>query len=123
MAEPKHILVVDDEEDLLFIYKSKLQRAGYQVTTAPNGKDAIEQIKNAKEPFGLILCDINMPGGVNGIGVFEFVKTVPQSKFPFMFITGHAKGEPELEEAEKAGVQVLNKPVNFPELLNLIKSL
>jgi DNA-binding response OmpR family regulator len=54
-----HILVVDDEEPLRNLLRISLQRAGYTVYTASNGKEAIEAFSQA--PVDLVLLDILMP--------------------------------------------------------------
>lgn len=66
MAEPKHILVVDDEEDLRAIVRMTLQAAGYEVTEAPDGKQALELL-GLRKPDMMVL-DIMMPK-MNGIEV------------------------------------------------------
>lgn len=119
MANPINILLVDDEEELLELYEMKLETKSHGVKTAIDGNSAIELLK--KEKFQLILCDINMPNG-NGIDVFNHFNAAG-CPGKFAFITGHAKGSPELKSAEKTGATVFNKPVKWDDIWALIEKL
>jgi two-component system response regulator (stage 0 sporulation protein F) len=55
----KKILVVEDEESLRLLYKEELTAEGYEILTAGNGREAIEQLETGKPD--LILLDIVMP--------------------------------------------------------------
>lgn len=70
--EPRHILVVDDEEGIRFFLKEALQQMGHRVTTAVNGEDALAQIRETS--FDLAILDLNLGGRVNGLRVLEAVK-------------------------------------------------
>lgn len=119
MANPIKILLVDDEEELLELYEMKLESKSHNVQTAIDGNTAIGLLQ--KEKYQLILCDINMPNG-NGIDVFNHFKSSGCAG-KFVFITGHAKGSPELKSAEATGATVFNKPVNWDDIWNLIETL
>ena len=63
--ERKHILVADDERNILHGLEFILEAANYKVTTAADGQEAFEQILAAKEsysPIDLLITDIRMPG-------------------------------------------------------------
>ncbi|MCX7794737.1 MAG: sigma-54 dependent transcriptional regulator [Thermodesulfovibrionales bacterium] len=62
------ILVVDDEKDILRALEFILSREGYTVTTATNGQEAMELLKN--EEYDLVLTDLRMPG-MDGMEVLE----------------------------------------------------
>jgi len=55
----KKIMVVDDEENLLELVKAILENEGFEVITAPSGKDCLEKLKKVKPD--LILMDMMMP--------------------------------------------------------------
>ena len=59
MAEPKKILVVDDEQQLALAVKIRLQSRGYQVVTASDGQQALECME--KEHPNLVILDVLMP--------------------------------------------------------------
>jgi CheY-like chemotaxis protein len=64
----KKILVVEDEEGLRLLYEEELKAEGYEVLTARNGKEAIEQLEKGKPD--LIILDIVMPvmDGIEALG-------------------------------------------------------
>ncbi len=64
----KKILVVEDEEGLRLLYKEELEAEGYEVLTAQNGREAIQQLEEGKPD--LIILDIVMPvmDGIEALG-------------------------------------------------------
>ncbi|MGA2468572.1 MAG: response regulator [Thermodesulfobacteriota bacterium] len=64
----KKILVVEDEEGLRFLYQEELEAEGYEVLTAQNGREAIQQLEEGKPD--LIILDIVMPvmDGMEALG-------------------------------------------------------
>ena len=68
MAEPKKILIVDDDADIVESVRLVLESRSYQVFSAPNGAEAMEKVR--KEHPDLIILDIMMPKGTEG---FHFV--------------------------------------------------
>ena len=64
----KKILVVEDEEGLRLLYKEELEAEGYEILTAQNGREAIQQLEEGKPD--LIILDIVMPvmDGMEALG-------------------------------------------------------
>lgn len=60
LLDNRHILVVDDEEPIRKILGYLLQSHGYPVTLAGDAREARQWL--GKQPFALVLCDVNMPG-------------------------------------------------------------
>ena len=71
------ILLVDDEPDILEIVGYNLSQAGYQITTATNGKEAIKQAK--KNIPHLIIMDVMMPE-MDGMEACEHIREIPELK-------------------------------------------
>ena len=59
MTDPRHILVVDDQQDILELTSTVLAGAGYRVTTASSGAECLRAL--VRHPVDLVLLDINMP--------------------------------------------------------------
>ena len=59
--DKQHILIIDDEEDIRFMLRLHLERAGYQVTTASNVVEARTSLREAS--IDCVLSDLVMPGG------------------------------------------------------------
>ncbi len=89
MALPKHILVVDDERDLAELLVYNFKRSGFEVTTAFNGKQALDLIA-ARAP-DLILLDVMLPE-ISGTEVASRIRANPHTAhIPIIMLT--AKGE------------------------------
>ena len=88
MSENYHILWADDEIDLLKPHLMFLSNRGYQVTTANNGRDALELVES--QPFDLIVLDENMPG-LTGLETLSLIK----QKFPLLPVIMITKSEEE----------------------------
>jgi CheY-like chemotaxis protein len=115
----KRVLLIDDEKDIVELLQMTLEEEGYIVCIAGNGPEAVAEMKKAA--FDFIVCDVNMPGGMSGVNVYDWKKSANIGG-QFLFLTGHAKGSAELADVEKAGVPILTKPHFLGELLSLLEA-
>ena len=69
---PKRFLVVDDERHIVRLLQVNLERNGFNVAVAFNGKSAIDIL--SKQIFDRVIVDYDMPG-VNGYQVLEYIRT------------------------------------------------
>lgn len=76
MPNKKKVLVIEDDQMLVEMYKDKLKLEGYRVITATDGKKALVRMKEGAD---IILLDILMPG-LNGFEVLKKIKTTPETK-------------------------------------------
>lgn len=109
----KHILVVDDEEDVRNYLSMALKDAGFRVSKAKDGYEAIEMVR--KEPPDLISLDLVMPKR-SGARFYQDLQKDPElARIPVIIVTGHARdamGKVDFEELTMSGVGVyLEKPV------------
>ncbi len=120
MASKKTILLVEDEEPILFSVQRILELTGdYEIITSTNGSDALKKISNIIPD--LIISDIAMPG-MDGI---ELCKTIRKSEIsssiPFIFLTG--KRDRLLEGIQSGSDDYLTKPFQVDELIAKIKAM
>lgn len=112
MTTSAHILVVDDEANLRKTVASILQRAGFQVTTAGNAREALSFL--AEHSFDLVFMDIRMPD-MNGLDALQSIHGMYPQLPVFLFT-----GQPDLSSAVSAlrhgAVDYLQKPLR-PEML------
>jgi PAS domain S-box-containing protein len=119
-AQPKHILVVEDEHINALVVSSMLQKIGHRATVVDNGYKALDLLK--KENFDCILMDIQMPQ-MDGI---ETARAIRQNtndscrETPIIALTAHAmKGDREL--FLEAGMNdYLTKPVEIEDLQRVL---
>ena len=107
------ILVVDDDPVTRTLLTKRLLHEDYTVDTAEDGVTALEKI--AQQFYDVVLTDLMMPGGVDGIGVLEEAKRV-NIKTEVVLITAHASVDNAIEAMKKGAVDYLQKPINFDEL-------
>lgn len=117
MKDRKSILLVDDEELYLDALAMILIKEGYDISTACNGKKALQSVK--KKQYDLVITDMIMPD-ITGIDVLKEVKSLyPEAKV--IIITGFGAPESYLESMTLGAFEYLNKPINMPELKKAIK--
>lgn len=107
------ILVVDDDPVTLLLLKKKLTNAEYEVDTAKNGNEAVQFISESF--YDVVLTDLMMPGGPDGIGVLEAVKA-RSDRTEVILLTAYASVETAVEAMKKGAADYLQKPINFDEL-------
>ena len=107
------ILIVEDDLDQRTSLALILSTRGYAVTTAADGREAVELVKT--ECPDIILSDINMPN-LDGVGMVKVIRTLPHcTEVPIVIISAYGSGP--LGEAMKAGATAaLRKPLNFKAL-------
>ncbi|MBI2838923.1 MAG: response regulator transcription factor [Acidobacteria bacterium] len=115
----RRILIVDDEQDILALLRYNLQREGYEVQAAIDGRQAIEQARGLPD---LILLDILMPE-MDG---FEVARRLKQgsttSRIPVLFLTARAGEIDEVVGLELGAEDYIVKPVSMPKLLARIRA-
>lgn len=117
------ILVVDDDPVTRNLLMKRLVKADYDVETAENGIEAVRKL--TADYYDVVLTDLMMPGGVDGIGVLESAKEI-NLKIEVILITAHGSIDNAIVAMKKGAVDYLEKPINFDELflrLEKIKNL
>lgn len=116
---PSHILAVDDDERIRRLVQLNLQRAGYRISTASDGVEALEQI--TRDRPDLVLLDITMPR-LDGIETLRRVRADPATAtLPVILLSAKAQDEDEIEGRRSGADYYLHKPFSPPELLAVIR--
>src|SRR5574341_1815868 len=106
------ILIVDDERSMRDVLSIMLKRAGYDVTIASDGEEAITHID--KELFDLVITDLKMPKA-GGLDVLRAVKeSAPESVV--LIITAFASAESAVEAMKLGAYDYLTKPFQVDEV-------
>jgi two-component system, OmpR family, alkaline phosphatase synthesis response regulator PhoP len=117
----KKILIADDEPDILEIVQYNLQNEGYEVATAKNGNEAIEQAKRFNPD--LIILDIMMPGK-NGIEVCNTLRMQPAfNDTLIIFLTALSDEVTEVKGLETGADDFITKPVSPKVLISKVNAL
>ena len=113
----RHVLVCDDEKDIVAALKIYLEAEGYHVLTAFNGREALDVF--AREPVDLILLDIMMPG-MDGITTMSRLRE--QSNVPVIFLTAKSEGTDKVLGLNVGADDYITKPFNPVEMLARVRS-
>lgn len=115
----KHVLAVDDEIFIRRLIEVNLLRAGYRVTTAEDGQDALEKIR-AERP-DLVVSDVMMPR-MDGFELLKQVKMDPElNDLPILMLTAKAQDADIFKGWQSGAEAYLTKPFNPMELLTFVK--
>ncbi len=111
-----HFLVVEDNELNQQVIKELLENQGMFVTIASDGQEAVEIVLKRKEPFDLILMDIQMPV-MNGFDAARAILSNESYKhLPIIALTADLAGDIKRRCAEAGIVDLISKPINPDEL-------
>ncbi len=119
-AHGKRILVVDDDRNLRKIIQTNLELAGYDVTTAANGDEALH-VLDAMQP-DLVVLDVMMPL-MDGYEVARRIRRHPSNTHvPIIMLTAKGEVEDKLEGFDAGADDYMTKPFGPQELLARVKA-
>ncbi|MBI5584736.1 MAG: sigma-54-dependent Fis family transcriptional regulator [Deltaproteobacteria bacterium] len=111
------ILVVDDEENMLRLFKRVLGKEGYEVRTAGSGTEGLRLLK--EEDFDLIISDLVMPI-LGGLELMQAVKE-EHPDLPFILITAFGSIGSAVEAIKAGAYDYLTKPFHKEEILSIVR--
>lgn len=111
------VLVVDDEIDFLETIVKRLEKKGLDTIGVTSGEDALIKIK--EKYFDVILLDIKMPGGMDGLDALKEIKS-RQPLAEVILLTGHGTVESSVEGMRLGAFDYVLKPAKFEELCEKI---
>ena len=107
-----NVLIVEDEEDQRMRLKYVLESDGFQVEEAEDGDTAYTKISEKK--YDLIITDLKMPGGKEGMDVLRHAKNMASTTQVFI-ITAYGTIENAVQAMINGAFDYIQKPVNMPE--------
>lgn len=121
IEEKQNILIVEDEA-INQLYLSSLFKTNYKTFVAGNSAKALEIVN--KERIDLILMDISLKGGMNGLQLTQAIRKIDNySKTPIIAVTGYASKD-DLEKSLEAGCnKYITKPFDGIVLTELVSEL
>lgn len=111
----QRILIVEDDMDIQELLREFLKEAGYEVTSASDGIEAMDMF--AKNKYDLILLDIMLPK-IDGYGVCELVRK--QSQVPIIMLTALGGEEEQIRGLDLQVDDYITKPFSVPILIRKI---
>ena len=111
-----HILIVDDEPNVTRVLKLMLERAGYRISTAPDGEAGLACV--LADPPDALITDIQMPRMDGRELVRAIQQQLPQRRFEIFVMTSMTAREEREWVREIPRVEFLEKPVSPRQLVN-----
>jgi len=117
----KKVLIADDEQDILEIISYNLSREGYEIYTAKDGNDAVEQAKKLHPD--LIILDIMMPYKT-GIEVCQLLRSLPAFQDTLIiFLTALSDETSHIKGLETGADDYVSKPISPKVLVSRVNAL
>ena len=120
MADPKRLLIVDDNEDILSTFYEFFNSLGYEVKTAVDGFAALKVLRDKPGYFDCLITDLVMPN-ISGVGLISIVK----KEYPGLKIiamTGYGD-QPGALASEAQADMVLFKPIDLFKIEEKVSAL
>ncbi len=114
---PNHILIVEDEERVARVLKTRLEENGFRCTIAANGLEAVNL--SASTSFSLALLDINLPY-INGFDVCRKIRETNED-MPIIMLTALAGASSKITGFNVGADDYILKPFEFDELIARIR--
>lgn len=116
---PRKILAVDDEKHIVRLVQVNLERQGYEVITAHDGKEALQKVEDERPD--LVVLDVMMPY-MDGFEVLQSLRRNPSTRdIPVIMLTAKAQ-DADVFRGWQSGVDCyLTKPFNPMELVSFVK--
>lgn len=115
----KKVLIIEDDFQILDVYKTKLEREGFEVLTTKNGNDGLAII--GSNPPDLVILDIILPGGINGFDVLEKIKASPTTKEIPVIVLTNLDSEEKVAKDIGANDYFFKAGTSIDEVANKVK--
>jgi CheY-like chemotaxis protein len=121
ISPPKRILVIDDQRDVRMVLQAMLTRLGSTVIVAQNGAEGVAKAK-ADRP-DVVICDIVMPGDLDGYAVARHLRQDAETACCFLIALTGRNDDDDIRLAREAGFDAQAvKPVDLARLRELLAS-
>lgn len=120
MDTPKHILVVDDEADLVDLISYNLKKEGFSVDSSLDGETALSKIKKGR--YDLVVLDLMLPG-IQGMELCRILRNDPKTKaLPIIMLTAKGEEVDKILGLEMGADDYITKPFSPRELVARVKA-
>ena len=120
MDAPKHILVVEDEADLVELISYNLKKEGFSVDSAMDGETALSKIKKGR--YNLVVLDLMLPG-IQGMELCRILRSDPKTEtLPIIMLTAKGEEVDKILGLEMGADDYITKPFSPRELVARVKA-
>jgi DNA-binding response OmpR family regulator len=115
------VLMIEDHDDTACLVRFILERNGYAVRHAPDGRNA-KRLTETSEPPDLVLLDISLPS-LSGLEVLRAIRSTPEwQRIPVIMLTANGRPESIAEATTLGATEYLKKPFSPEHLLRTVAS-
>lgn len=114
---PRKILLVDDEEDILWIMKKIVKEAGHKLITATTAREGIEKFRKSKDLY-MAMVDLRL-GNENGLAFIRKAKKI-NNRVKFVMITAFGDANVRAKARQLGARHFLDKPLKVEKILDII---
>jgi phosphate regulon transcriptional regulator PhoB len=116
----KSVLVVDDEPDIVALVSYNLKKAGFAVSSASDGEEALARVRGGR--FDLIVLDLMLPG-LHGMELCRILKNNPKTAHvPIIMLTARGEETDKIQGLETGADDYMTKPFSPRELIARVKA-
>lgn len=118
-GKPRTILIVEDEEMLIYLLHGILTMSGHDVITAPDGQTALQKWAERSAEIDLVITDMVMPGGISGRILGEMLHAAAP-ELPIIYTSGYSPDFAGADLILTPGVNFLPKPYTTKAVLEIV---
>lgn len=113
VGERIRVLLVEDNNEVAEVTRGLLSGLGFEVSCVPDVATARRELSAAKDRFDVVLSDVVMPGGANGLDLGRWIRQEFGADLPVVLATGYSD---KAQTAANEGFTILRKPYDGPTL-------
>jgi len=115
------VLLVDDEEMIIKVAQAMLEKLGYSVVVAKDGKQAVDIVKRKGDEIDLVILDLIMPG-IKGGKAFDLIHEI-QPAMPVILSSGYSLNGQANDILQRGCNGFIQKPFNISELSQKVRKI
>jgi len=123
-TKSNYIAIVDDERDLLFVYKKALELRDFHVNAFDDSYEALNELRVHHEKYFLVISDLRMPK-VDGFQLVNEVKTIDPT-LKVIIMSAYCISESDIMSNLNPGIRIdkfITKPISLNKLIDIIEAI
>lgn len=118
---PAQILLADDDSELRSVLRALLSGEGYEIEEVSRGDDVVAAFDGSAPPPDLVLMDVRMPNGLDGIEVLRALRGKLPRPMPFIVMTAYSSASVAIEATQLGAFDYVIKPFELDHLLATVE--
>ena len=115
----KKVMIVDDEQDILFSLRILFEQRGYEVVTVDDGAKCIKELE--KGFSGVVLMDIMMPVMDGATAIWHLKQNETTKHIPILVLSAYTKGDQAKRAMDVGATELVSKSLILTDLIDKVK--